>query len=90
MLGASMTIGAIAAEEAWMLPVGIALSYVVAVLSHWGIERNRPLIAVDPLLGAVADLKMCWLALTGRLTRELARHGVREGQRAGTRAKGRQ
>jgi hypothetical protein len=76
--GASMGVAAIAIEEAWLLPVGIGLSYVIAVLSHWRIERNQPLITVNPFWGAVADLRMCWLALTGQLTRELIRHGVRD------------
>jgi hypothetical protein len=74
--GGSMGAVAVAMEEAWLLPTGIGISYVIAVLSHWGIERNQPLILVNPFWGAVADLRMCWLALTGRLPREPARHGV--------------
>jgi hypothetical protein len=58
--------------------MGIGISYVIAVLSHWTIERNQPLITVNPFWGAVADLRMCWLALTGRLAGEMARYGVRE------------
>jgi hypothetical protein len=75
--GGSMTAAAIAIEVGWLCPAGIGLSYVIAVLSHWGIEHNKPLITVNPFWGAVADLKMCWLALTGRLEQELAIHGVR-------------
>jgi hypothetical protein len=76
--GGSMGAVALAVEEPWLLPTGIGISYVIAVLSHWGVERNQPLILVNPFWGAVADLRMCWLALTGRLARELARHGVRD------------
>ena len=55
---------------------GIALSYVIAAASHWTFERNRPLIRVNAVYGAVADLKMCWLALTGRLAGEYDRLGL--------------
>jgi hypothetical protein len=76
--GGSMTAAAIAVEAPWLVSAGIGISYIIAVLSHWGIERNQPLITVNPFWGAVADLKMCWFALTGRLAGELARHGVRD------------
>ena len=64
---------AVAVEEIWVVPAGIAGSYAVAVTAHWCFERNRPLFLVNPLWGAVADLRMCWLALTGRLRRELTK-----------------
>jgi hypothetical protein len=35
-------------------------------------------LAVNPLWGVASDLRMLFLAATGRLTRELARHGVDE------------
>jgi hypothetical protein len=81
--GGSMGAVAIAVEEAWLLPTGIGISYVIAVLSHWTIERNQPLITVNLFWGAVADLRMCWLALTGRLAGELARYGVESKSVAG-------
>src|SRR5262245_11677759 len=60
----------------WLFPLGIGLSYVLAVVSHWVFERNQPLILVSPHWGAVSDLRMCWLALTGRLETEAMRQGV--------------
>lgn len=52
----------------------IAVSYVIALASHRIFERNRSLVFVNPAWGALADLKMCWLALTGSLAAEMALH----------------
>lgn len=57
---------------------GIALGYCMAVSSHWLIEGNQPLIRVNAFYGAIADLRMCWLALTGGLRREYQRLGLIE------------
>jgi hypothetical protein len=75
-------VGFLAAAEAamlqqpWVLAAGIALAYGIAIAAHRFVEGNAPLIAVNPVWGAIADLRMTWLATTGRLGRELARHGV--------------
>ncbi len=76
--GASAGVLSVALGEVWIFPSGIALSYAMAVLAHWIFERNQPLILVHALWGAVSDLRMCWLALTGGLADELVRHGVRD------------
>jgi hypothetical protein len=60
----------------WLFPLGIGMGYVIAVASHWIFEGNQPLILVSPFWGAVSDLWMCYLALTGRLEAEAARQGV--------------
>ena len=52
----------------------IAISYAIALASHAIFERNRSLMFVNPAWGALSDLKMCWLALTGALAGELALH----------------
>jgi hypothetical protein len=52
--------------------LGIGLGYAIAIGSHWFIERNRPLIRINALWGAVADMRLCWAAMTGRLGREIA------------------
>ena len=72
-VGLSMTIWAVMAGNFWLCAVGIGGGYVIAVLSHWLFEGNQPLILVNPLWGAVSDVRMCLLAMTGRLKRELAR-----------------
>ncbi|WP_119304428.1 DUF962 domain-containing protein [Dongia deserti] len=63
-------------EFLWFMAGGIALGVVIAVSSHHLIEHNQPLIRVNPFYGAVSDLRMCWLALTGGLTAEYARLGL--------------
>ncbi len=50
--------------------VGVAGGYAIAFSSHFLIEHNRPL-AHRPVWGAVSDLRMFGLALTGRLRPQL-------------------
>jgi hypothetical protein len=63
-------------RDFWFMAGGIGLGVVMAVSSHHLIEHNRPLIRVNPFYGAISDLRMCWLALTGRLNAEYARLGL--------------
>jgi ubiquinone/menaquinone biosynthesis C-methylase UbiE len=67
---------AIAARQPLIFVVGIAISYGIAISAHWFIEGNQPLIRVNAFWGAVADLRMCWLAITGRMAGELSRNSV--------------
>lgn len=52
----------------------IAVSYAIALASHAIFERNQSMVFVNPAWGALSDLKMCWLALTGGLAAELTLH----------------
>ena len=61
----------------WIALAAIAASYAIAIAAHRLFERNYSLVTVNPVWGALADLKMCWLALTGRLSAEIARHTVK-------------
>lgn len=74
----ALAFGAIAVSavtgEAWIAPACILASYAIALTAHRMFERNHSLVFVNPVWGAVADLKMCWLALTDGLDRELALH----------------
>lgn len=75
-LGAAGTVASVALGEVLLAPVGILLAVGMAVGSHRFIEHNRPLIRVNPLYGALSDLRMMWLAMTGRLSQEYARQGL--------------
>lgn len=75
-VGVSGGLAAILTGMFWLFPLGIGMGYVIAVLSHWLFEGNQPLILVNPFWGAVADVRMCYLALTGRLETEAGRQGV--------------
>jgi len=67
-----------ALESEILIMVGsIIAAYCLAIAAHKIIEKNRPLIRVNPLLGAFADLRMCWHALRGDLANEYIRLGLR-------------
>ena len=53
--------------------IGIAVAYGLAIGAHALFEKNRSMIRVNPVWGALADLRMFWLAATGGLQREIAR-----------------
>ncbi|WP_395023054.1 Mpo1-like protein [Dongia sp.] len=53
--------------------VGIGIAYGIAIGAHVLIEKNQSMIRVNPVWGAIADLRMFWLAATGGLQRELER-----------------
>jgi hypothetical protein len=76
LTGIAGTVLAIWMEFLWFMAGGIGLGVVMAVGSHHLIEHNRPLIRVNPFYGAISDLRMCGLALTGRLNAEYARLGL--------------
>jgi hypothetical protein len=85
MLGAAGTVASIALGEPLVAPAGILLAVAMAVGSHRFIEHNQPLIRVNPLYGALSDLRMMWLAMTGRLAREYARLGLGRASRQAVR-----
>ena len=70
----SMVAASIAFQAIWLTALGIVLGYTVALAAHRLVDGSRSLVTVNPVWGAVADFKMCWLALTGGLATELARH----------------
>jgi hypothetical protein len=77
-VGVMAAIEAVIAQQLWVFVAGIALAYAMAIASHWFIENNQPLIRINAFWGAIADLRMIWLALTGRLGDEFARYGISE------------
>lgn len=76
VVGMITTILALYHQEPLFCAGGIAFAVVMAVTSHWFVERNQPLIKVNAFYGAMADLKMCWLGLTGGIGAEYARLGL--------------
>jgi hypothetical protein len=58
----------------WLTALGIVLGYAIALASHRLVDGSKSLVTVNPVWGAVADFRMCWLALTGGLAAELAEH----------------
>lgn len=76
IVGIASVIAAAYFGQPALVVVGIGSAVALAVVSHWIIEQNQPLIRVNALYGAIADLRMCWLALTGQLRGEYRRLGL--------------
>jgi hypothetical protein len=63
----------------WLLLLVLPAGYGLAWFGHRVFQGNNPVVASRPskaIWGAGCDLRMCWLALLGRLGPELARAGI--------------
>lgn len=52
------------------------VGYGCAWIGHFGFEKNRPAAFSQPIYSFLADWKMLWCFLTGRLRREFERHNI--------------
>jgi hypothetical protein len=77
IFGMATTLLAALEGEILIMVGGIFGAVCMAISSHKMIEHNKPLIGVNPFYGAIADVKMCWLAMRGDLTAEYVRLGLR-------------
>lgn len=64
---------AVVTRSWWWLAAIPVVAYGLAWVSHFFIERNRPATFKHPLYSLLADHKMVFCLLTGRLVRELDR-----------------
>jgi hypothetical protein len=76
VIGATVSLFSVLEGELLIMAGGILAALCIAIASHKLIERNKPLVGVNPFYGAVADVKMCWLALRGSLAPEYIRLGL--------------
>jgi hypothetical protein len=79
MVGLSGSAAGLIMVDIVILGFGIGGGYALAISAHFLFEGNRPMIIVNPVWGAVADMRMTWLAATGRLRSELDRHSIDTG-----------
>jgi hypothetical protein len=77
VIGSAGTFLAFLWSEALLCPAGIGIGVCMAVGSHRFIEHNLPLIRVNAYYGALSDLRMMWLGLTGQLPAEYRRLGLK-------------
>lgn len=67
---------AVATRTWWLVLLIPVAAYGLAWFSHFFLERNRPATFKHPLYSLLADHKMAFYMITGRMGRELARLGI--------------
>ncbi|MCA8969147.1 MAG: DUF962 domain-containing protein [Planctomycetes bacterium] len=73
----SVLVFALVSGRWWWLPAAPIIGYAFAWSGHYWAEKNHPATFEYPFYSLLAEFKMCWLGITGRLRREIARIGER-------------
>lgn len=68
--------GAIVVRSLWLVLAVPVVSYGLAWVGHFFVERNRPATWSYPWWSLRAEFRMAWFAATGRLRQEMRRVGV--------------
>jgi hypothetical protein len=73
LAGWGLLITALALRQWWWIAGALIVSYALAWISHFFVERNRPATFEHPLWSWWADQKMVALMLAGKMNAEVAR-----------------
>lgn len=68
-----LAVAAVATRSWWLLALVPVAAYGLAWFSHFFLERNRPATFKHPLLSLLADHKMAFYMVTGKMKGELER-----------------
>ena len=74
--GLALAFVALISGNYWLLLVALICGYGPAWIGHYFIEKNRPATFRHPFWSLMADFRMFFFFITGRLGAELRRHGV--------------
>jgi len=73
LLGWSLLIAGLILRNGWLVIAAPVAPYPIVWFSHFFIEHNKPATFGHPAWSWLADQKMVWLMLTGRMTAEVER-----------------
>jgi hypothetical protein len=71
------------AVNRWFFLVALVAGYAFAWFGHFFIERNKPATFQNPVYSLLADFRMLFLMMAGRMDEEAAKHlapGLRNGE----------
>ena len=61
----------------WLLLIALICGYGPAWIGHYFVEKNRPATFRHPLWSLIADFRMFFFFISGRLGEELQRFGIK-------------
>ena len=69
-----ITLGIAFAVSLWFLIAVPIIGYAFAWSAHWFVEKNKPATFGHPLYSLLADYRMVFLMMAGRMDAEVRRH----------------
>jgi hypothetical protein len=73
LLGWSLLLSGLLLRNGWLVLLAPVVPYPIVWFSHFFIEHNQPATFGHPAWSWLADQKMVWMMLTGRMSAEVER-----------------